>query len=100
MSFFAAITRYLLSSSSASQKSLSITRRMAATINMPRDPNTLSNYNSWKTKHIQTEFTIDFDSQKLIGNVTLNLESIAGAESDEIVLDTSYLDIKDISLDG
>ena len=73
---------------------------MATTINMPRDPNTLSNYNNWKTSHTRAEFAIDFDAQKLIGNVTLELESITAAESEEIILDTSYLDISNISLDG
>jgi leukotriene-A4 hydrolase len=73
---------------------------MATTISMPRDPNTLSNYNNWKTKHTRAEFTIDFDNKKLIGNVVLDLESITDGESEEIILDTSYLDIKNISLDG
>jgi leukotriene-A4 hydrolase len=63
------------------------------TINMPRDPNTLSNYNNWKTKHTIAELAIDFKKQRLTGTVTLQLESITEKESEEIVLDTSFLDV-------
>ncbi len=73
---------------------------MATTINMSRDPNTLSNYNNWTTKHTKAEFSVDFEAQRLTGNVTLNLESITESESDEIILDSSYLDVTDISLNG
>lgn len=67
---------------------------------MPRDPNTLSNYNSWKTSHTIANFAIDFKSQRLSGTVTLRLESITDKESEEIVLDTSFLDITAIIIDG
>lgn len=73
---------------------------MATTSNMSRDPNTLSNYYSWSTKHTKAELTIDFVDQKLTGNVTLDLESITESESEEIILDSSYLDVTDISLNG
>lgn len=75
-------------------------RKMATISKMPRDPNTLSNYNNWTTKHTKAEFAIDFKAQKLVGSVTLALESITDSESDEIILDTSFLDIKDISING
>jgi leukotriene-A4 hydrolase len=71
-----------------------------ATINMPRDPNTLSNYNNWKTKHTIADLAIDFKKQRLTGTVTLQLESITEKESDEIILDTSFLDVQDISING
>ena len=71
-----------------------------ATINMPRDPNTLSNYNNWRTKHTVAEFTIDFKKQRLTGSVELQLESTTDKESEEIILDTSFLDISAISIDG
>lgn len=71
-----------------------------ATINMPRDPNTLSNYNNWKTKHTIANFTIDFKKQRLTGSVHLQLESLTDKESEEIVLDTSFLDVQDISVNG
>ncbi|RFU32301.1 hypothetical protein B7463_g4019, partial [Scytalidium lignicola] len=71
-----------------------------ASVSVPRDPNTLSNYNSWKTKHTVTNFAIDFKKQRLTGSVKLQLESITDKGSEEIILDTSYLDIKDVSVDG
>jgi len=71
-----------------------------ASITPPRDPNTLSNYNSWKTKHTIADLAIDFKKQRLTGAVTLQLESLTEKESEEIVLDTSFLDIKDIALNG
>jgi leukotriene-A4 hydrolase len=74
--------------------------RSMATINMPRDPNTLSNYNNWKTRHTIADLAIDFKAQKLTGSVTLKLESITEKETEEIVLDTSYLDIKEIRING
>jgi leukotriene-A4 hydrolase len=74
--------------------------RTMATINMPRDPNTLSNYNNWRTKHTVAEFTIDFKKQRLTGSVELQLESTTDKESEEIILDTSFLDISAISIDG
>ncbi|KAI9743973.1 MAG: hypothetical protein M1818_002707 [Claussenomyces sp. TS43310] len=71
-----------------------------ATFTAPRDPNTLSNYNNWLTKHTKAELAIDFEAQKLSGNVTLQLESVTASESEEIVLDSSFLDIRDISVNG
>lgn len=65
-----------------------------------RDPNTLSNYNHWLTKHTIADLAIDFKAQRLSGSVTLNLESLTDSESEEIVLDTSFLDVKDISING
>lgn len=78
----------------------SLFSRTMASISMPRDPNTLSNYNNWKTKHTVANFAIDFQKQRLTGSVKLQLESITEKESEEIVLDTSFLDIQDVSVDG
>jgi leukotriene-A4 hydrolase len=66
----------------------------------PRDPNTLSNYHNWITKHTKADFAIDFKAQKLSGTVTLQLESLTPGESNTIILDTSFLDISSISIDG
>jgi len=74
--------------------------RTMATINPPRDPNTLSNYNNWRTKHTIADLAIDFKKQRLHGTVTLQLESITDKESKEIILDTSFLDVQDISING
>lgn len=74
--------------------------RTMATTNMPRDPNTLSNYNNWRTKNTIADFTIDFKKQRLTGFVDLQLESITDKESEEIILDTSFLDITAIEING
>lgn len=58
------------------------------TINTPRDPNTLSNYNNFKTSHTAVDFKIDLTGQRMTGDVTLHLKSITNAEAMEIVLDT------------
>ncbi|KAH8820827.1 putative leukotriene A-4 hydrolase like protein [Xylogone sp. PMI_703] len=78
----------------------SIFSRTMASASAPRDPNTLSNYNYWKTKHTVANFALDFKKQCVTGSVRLQLESITDKASEEIVLDTSYLDIKDVSVDG
>lgn len=70
------------------------------TVNMPRDPNTLSNYNNFRTTNTSVDFTVDFDKKILAGNVTLTVQSITDGESDEVILDTSFLDIKDVKLNG
>lgn len=69
-------------------------------VNMPRDPNTLSNYNHFKTTHTSVNFTIDFHKKLLSGNVLLDLKSITESETKEIVLDTSYLKIDDVRIAG
>lgn len=74
---------------------------MASTIvHHPRDPNTLSNYNSFLTIHTQANFSIDFEKNCLSGNVVLTLKSITDAASKEILLDTSYLTVKEVEVDG
>ncbi|KAL9122610.1 MAG: hypothetical protein Q9187_000842 [Circinaria calcarea] len=71
-----------------------------ASITTPRDPNTLSNYHNFTTTHTVANFTIDFDHKRLDGNVILQLRSVTNAEARDILLDTSYLDIKEVKLDG
>lgn len=66
----------------------------------PRDPNTLSNYNCWKSTHVTANLEILFDQQKLVGNVVHRLVSRTQAESTEILLDTSYLEISGVEVDG
>jgi leukotriene-A4 hydrolase len=73
---------------------------MASFIRRPRDPNTLSNYTAWVSRHITANFEILFDQKKLVGNVTHQLQSMTNAESKEIILDSSYLDIIEIKVDG
>ena len=73
---------------------------MATTINPPRDPNTLSNYNNWISTHITANLEILFDQKKLAGNVVHQLKSITHCESQDILLDTNFLDIEGVKVDG
>ncbi|KAI9702515.1 MAG: hypothetical protein M1836_000995 [Candelina mexicana] len=66
----------------------------------PRDPNTLSNYNNFQTTHTIANLGIDFHKKRLVGNVILDLKSITDAETRDIVLDTSHLDVRDVKVDG
>lgn len=71
-----------------------------ATVTNPRDPNTLSNYNNWRSAHITANFEILFEQKKLVGNVVHQLRSTTEAQSKEIILDTSHLDIGEVKVDG
>lgn len=73
---------------------------MAITINAPRDSSTLSNYNNWRTTHTTTTFDLLFDEQRLQGNVTHKLKSITDSETDEIILDSSHVLVKDVKVDN
>ena len=70
------------------------------TIRTPRDPNTLSNYHNFVTRHTEADFEIDFDKKILTGGVKLVLESLTEGESKEVVLDASFLDITEVTVDG
>ncbi|KAF2792179.1 leukotriene A-4 hydrolase [Melanomma pulvis-pyrius CBS 109.77] len=70
------------------------------TINSPRDPNTLSNYHNFVTRNTSATFDIDFDKKILKGGVVLTLESLTNKESKEIILDTSFLDISNVKVEG
>jgi aminopeptidase N len=65
-----------------------------------RDPNTLSNYDDFKTTHTVANLSIDFSKEQLAGNVTLILEATASVKTGEITLDTSYLDVLDVKVRG
>lgn len=71
-----------------------------APIRVPRDPNTLSNYHNFVTRHTAASYDIDFEQRKLKGGVVLTLESLTDKESKEIVLDTSFLSISDVKVNG
>ena len=77
----------------------SLLRTMAST-SVPRDPNTLSNYNYWKTKHTVADLAVDFKKQRVHGTVTLQLESLTEKGSEEIILDSSFIDVQDVSVNG
>ena len=70
------------------------------TMDPPRDPNTLSNYNKWLTAHTTANLEIQFDQQRLSGSVVLTLKSINNSATKDILLDTSHLDISDIRVNG
>jgi leukotriene-A4 hydrolase len=65
-----------------------------------RDPNTLANYNEWRTKHTTANLTVDFGAKCLRGSVILELESQTDKASNEIILDSSYLNLKSINLNS
>jgi leukotriene-A4 hydrolase len=71
-----------------------------ASTRLPRDPNTLSNYNNWKTKHTIADLAIDFKKQRIHGTVTLQLESLTEAGCEEIILDSSFVDVQGVSVNG
>lgn len=93
---------YHSSSSASFSPAFSFSRysRKMATVTNPRDPNTLSNYNNWRSAHITANFEILFDQKKLVGNVVHRLKSTTDAQSKEIILDTSHLDIGEVKVDG
>ncbi|KAF7519061.1 hypothetical protein G7054_g13236 [Neopestalotiopsis clavispora] len=63
-----------------------------------RDPNTLSNYNHWLTRHTTVHFHINFEKQRLEGSVQLDLESLTDKESKEIILDTNRLHVASVKI--
>lgn len=65
-----------------------------------RDPNTLSNYDEFRTIHTTANFTIDFEKKNLVGNILLKLKPVTGTERREVLLDTNHLDIHDVQVDG
>jgi leukotriene-A4 hydrolase len=75
-----------------------VAEKAAASIHPNRDPNTLSNYNAWKTQHTTANYEIDFDNKCLHGSVTLTLKKLAGERN--IILDTSYLDVSAVTIAG
>ncbi|KAK7509586.1 putative leukotriene A-4 hydrolase like protein [Phyllosticta citriasiana] len=70
------------------------------TVGKVRDPNTLANYHNFITTHTIANLEIDFAEKRLFGNVVLHLKSLANGESQEIVLDTSFIDVQDVKVDG
>ncbi|KAF1982649.1 leukotriene A-4 hydrolase [Aulographum hederae CBS 113979] len=69
-------------------------------VNPPRDPNTLSNYNDWRTQHVTANLEVDFERRRLWGGVVLRLRSLTEGESESVVLDGSFLKIEDVKVDG
>lgn len=75
-------------------------RKMTTIMHPPRDPNTLSNYNNFVTNHTQANCIIDFDDKFVSTLVTLSLRSITEAATNEIILDTSHLEVHHVTVSG
>jgi hypothetical protein len=73
---------------------------MASTLLKHRDPNTLSNYDQYLTTHTSVNYSIDFEKKRLSGHVVLTLKAVGQSGSTEVVLDSSFLDVKDVKVDG
>ncbi|CAG8602837.1 5773_t:CDS:1, partial [Scutellospora calospora] len=63
------------------------------------DPNTFSNINEVKTTHLELNFNVDFESKIIESVVSLKLVTLTN-DVNEVILDTSYLNIKSVSLSG
>ncbi|KAF8242426.1 leukotriene A-4 hydrol [Wilcoxina mikolae CBS 423.85] len=63
------------------------------------DPNTLSNHHSVVTQSTCVDVTLDFESSIVSGYVTLTFKALEDGVG-EVVLDTSYLDIKKVAVNG
>ena len=76
-------------------------RTMTSTVQpRVRDPSTLSNYNEFSIIHTTANFTIDFEKQSLIGHVVLKLKPVTRTGRSEVILDTSYLNIHHVQVNG
>lgn len=63
------------------------------------DPNTLSNHNSIRTVHTHLDVALDFEGHKVAGWVTYKAEAAEDGVK-ELVLDTSFLDVRKVEVDG
>jgi aminopeptidase N len=63
------------------------------------DPSSLSNLEQVLTKHVHFNWIISFTEKKIGGFVLLDLVTLV-ANVNKVVLDTSYLDLKSVSLNG
>lgn len=57
------------------------------------DPSSLSNLGEITTTHLHLNWNISFDKKVIEGDVVLDLKTLAD-NVDKVVLDSSYLDIK------
>ena len=58
------------------------------------DSHTLSNYHEVKVNHAHLDLAVDFSNRILTGSVTLSFSRIS--ESDQLILDTKYLVVKEV----
>lgn len=64
-----------------------------------RDPNTLSNHLVFQTTHTDVALALSFATSSLAGEVTLTMKA-AEDTLEDIVLDTSYLSVEAVKVDG
>ncbi|RSL90287.1 hypothetical protein CDV31_015710 [Fusarium ambrosium] len=64
------------------------------------DVNTNSNFHDVVTKHTQLQLAVDFDRKILTGSATLTLEPLKAEGLDNVILDTSYLNVLSASVYG
>ena len=65
---------------------------------LDHDLSTLSNYHDVRTTHIDLLWAINWNTQLISGTAHLTLE--ATNDITEVILDTSYLDIDKVEVDG
>ena len=58
------------------------------------DSHTLSNYHEVQVNHAHLDLAVDFSNRILTGSVTLSFKRIS--ESNQLILDTKYLEIKEV----
>ena len=75
-----------------------VSRQFASVSMATRDPSTRSNYGAWRTKHTTVNFDLDFDSKCLKGSVILQLESQTERESNEVILDSKFVDVSAVQV--
>ena len=61
---------------------------------------TFSNYLEVRTTHLSIQWTIDWKAQVFGGTATLQMEVTKDHPLKEVVLDTSYLDVQNVQVDG
>lgn len=66
----------------------------------PKDNSTLSNYHLFRTTHIHLDWTIDWTKQLIHGSATLSIRKTGGEGEGELVLDSSYLDVRGVEVEG
>ena len=64
------------------------------------DLSTFANYREVRTKHIDLDWTIDWKKQLIHGSCTLQMEVTSSLGVGNVSLDSSYLDIASVEVDG
>lgn len=62
------------------------------------DPNSIADFTSWVTRHIDLDWTVDFEAKTISGTVSLLVQRLGG--HDKLLLDASDLAIESVHLDG